>query len=80
MGQNKPKRKASKLKATRRAEDNFIRVTSLHNRRLTAPNIIEQLNQCHEKKCVNIHCEEAKQCQKAPVGQHTQRLDNRVVE
>ena len=31
------------------AEDNFIRVTSLGDRRLTAPNITGQLNQCHEK-------------------------------
>ena len=31
------------------AEYTFIRVTSLHYRRLTGSNIIEQLNQCHEK-------------------------------
>ena len=30
-------------------EDNFIRVASLHDRRLTAANINVQLNQCHEK-------------------------------
>ena len=41
------------------AEDNFIKVTSLCERRLTVPNITAQLNQCCEKKkCVNIHCEE----------------------
>ena len=32
------------------AEDDFIRVTSLRDRRLTAPNITAQLNQCREKK------------------------------
>ena len=31
------------------AEEYFIRFTSLHDRRLTAPNITAQLNQCHEK-------------------------------
>ena len=39
------------------AEENFIQVTSLHDRKLTGPNIKAQLNQCHEKR-VNIHCEE----------------------
>ena len=39
------------------AEDNFIRVTSLGDRRLTTPNITAQLNQSCEK-CFNIHCEE----------------------
>ena len=33
------------------AEDNFIRVTSLRGRRLTAPSITTQLNQCREKMC-----------------------------
>ena len=31
------------------AENNFIRITSLHDRRLTALNITAQLNQCREK-------------------------------
>ena len=31
------------------AEENFMWVTNLHDRRLTAPNIIAQLNQCREK-------------------------------
>ena len=30
-------------------DDNFIKVTSLHDRRLTTPNITAQLNQCCEK-------------------------------
>ena len=45
------------------AEDNFIRITSLHNRRLTAPNITAQLNLCYEKKNVNIHCEGETECE-----------------
>ena len=36
------------------AEVNFIKVTSLCDRRLTAPNIAAQLNQCRQM-CVNIH-------------------------
>ena len=32
-------------------EENFIRVTSLHDRRLTIQNITAQLNQCNEKMC-----------------------------
>ena len=39
------------------AVDNFIRVTNLYDRRLIVPNITAQLNQCHEKKNVNIHGE-----------------------
>ena len=39
------------------AADNFIRVTRLRDRGLTAPNITTQLNYV-VKKCVNIHCEE----------------------
>ena len=31
------------------AEDNFIRVTSMQDIRLIAPNLFAQLNQCHEK-------------------------------
>ena len=82
------------------ADDNFIKVTSLYDIRLTAPNSTAQPNQCHEKKSVNIHCEEkilwswliwqnccqettvkeAKQCQKNPVGQGTQRLEIRPME
>ena len=73
--------------------ESFIRVTSLRDRRLTAPIITAQLNQYREK-CVNIHCEaglygkiavknsveEAKQYQKTPVGQSAQTLDNRAME
>ena len=33
------------------AEDNYIRVNSLCDRRLTAPNITVQLNECCEKMC-----------------------------
>ena len=55
---NKTKGRAGRPKATTRAEDNFIRVTNLRDRRLTAPNVTAQLNQCREKKNVNIHCEE----------------------
>ena len=40
-----------------RAEDNFIRVTNLCERRLTAPNITARLNQCRGK-CVTIHNDE----------------------
>ena len=47
MGQNITKTWAGRPKAIR-VKDNFIRVTSLHDRRLTAPNITAQLNQCHE--------------------------------
>ena len=36
------------------AEDTFIRVTNLHDRTLTAPNITTQLNQCHEKMSSSI--------------------------
>lgn len=43
------KRDKTRPKAATRAEDNFIRVTSLRDRSLTAPNITAQLNQCHEK-------------------------------
>ena len=43
MGQNKTKSWAGRPKATR-AGDNFIRVTNLHNRRLTTSNISAQLN------------------------------------
>ena len=57
MGKNKTKSRADRPKATIRAEDNFIRVTNLCDRRLTALNIPVQLNQCQEKKCVNINCE-----------------------
>ena len=45
IGQNRTKSRAVKPKATTRAEDNFIRVTSLHDRRLTALDITAQLNQ-----------------------------------
>ena len=48
IGQNKTKSRDSRLKVTTRAEDNFIRVANLRDRRLTAPDIIEQLNPCHE--------------------------------
>ena len=48
------------------AEDNSIWVTSLPDRRLTAPNVTTQ--------------QEGKQCQKALVGKCAQRLDNRAVE
>lgn len=44
------KRDETRPKAATRAEDNFIRVTSLRDRSLTAPNITAQLNQCCEKK------------------------------
>ena len=47
-GQNKIKSRAGRLKATTGAEDNFIRIISLCDRRLTAPNITAQLNQCRE--------------------------------
>ena len=47
-GQNMTESRAGRRKATR-AEDNFIRVICLHDRRLTAPNITAQLNQCQEK-------------------------------
>ena len=47
-GQNKTKSRAWRPKATTKAEENFIRVTSLHDRRLTAPNITASLNQCRE--------------------------------
>ena len=49
MGQNKTKSRTSKPKATTRPEDNFIRVTSLFDRRLTAPNMTAQLDQYYEK-------------------------------
>ena len=49
IGQNKTKSRAGRPKATR-TEDNYIRVTSLWDRRLIAPNITAQLNQNHEKK------------------------------
>ena len=42
------------------AEDNFIRVASLRDRRLTAPNINAQLINV-VKKCVNIDYEEMTQ-------------------
>ena len=42
-GENKTKSGAG------RAEDNFIRVTSLRDRSLTSPNITAQLNQWREK-------------------------------
>ena len=42
-GQNKTKSRAGRLKETR-AEDNFIRVANLQDRRLTALNIIARLN------------------------------------
>ena len=48
-GENETKSRAGRPKATTRAEDNFIRVTRLCDRRLTAPNIAAQLNQCREK-------------------------------
>ena len=50
--QNKTKSRAGRPKATR-AKDNFIRVTSFCDRRLTAP-----LNKCCEKKYVKFHCNE----------------------
>ena len=46
MGQNKSKSQFSRLKAKASSKDNFI---SLQDRKLTVPNITEQLNQCHEK-------------------------------
>ena len=81
-------------------EKNFIKVTSLRDRRVTAPNITAQLNQCHKKNesiftLKRRLCEAglygrisvkkpllktAKQCQKAPVGPGTQRMDNRAGE
>ena len=48
-GQNKTKIRDGRPKAATRSEDKFSRVSSLHDRRLTAPNITAQLNQCHEK-------------------------------
>ena len=48
-GQNKTKDRADRPKATPRAEVSFIRVTSLHDRRLTTSNITAQLNQSREK-------------------------------
>ena len=94
MGQNWTKSKSGRRKAATRAEDNSIRITSLCDRRLTAPNITAQLNQCREEMCQQplrhfakmqnccqeTSVEEAKQCQKAPVGQGAQRPDNRAVE
>ena len=63
------------------------------DRRLTAPNITAQRNpKCihnYSEEKTGIYgriavkksiVEEAKQCQKAPVSQSTQRLDNRPVE
>ena len=47
-GHNLTKIRASRPKATR-AEDNFKRVINLYDRRLTAPNVTAQLNQCCEK-------------------------------
>ena len=48
-GQNKTKSRTGRPKATTKAEDNFIRVTSFHDRRLTALNITVQQNQYREK-------------------------------
>ena len=95
MQWNKTKSKTGRPKATTKPEDNFIRVTSLHDRRLIVWNITGQLNQCGEKNvskstvsrrlwtqpiwqnCYQeTNAEEAKQCQKAPVGQGAQRLNN----
>ena len=47
--QNMTKSWAGRPKATPRTNDNFIRVTSFRDRRLTAPNITAQLTHCHEK-------------------------------
>ena len=49
MGRNKIKSWVSWPKGTTRAVDNFKRVTSLCNRRLTASNITVRLKQCREK-------------------------------
>ena len=46
------KKKLCKLPG--RVEDNFIRVTCSRDRKLTAPNITAQLNQCHEKICRHL--------------------------
>ena len=48
-GHSKTKSRAGRLKAIARAEENFIRVTSLRDRRLTAPNITSQLNKRNKK-------------------------------
>ena len=48
-GPHKTKSRSGRPKETTRAEDNFITVTSLRHRRLTASNIPVQLNQCHAK-------------------------------
>ena len=62
MWQNENKRRAGRPKATAGAEDYFIKITSLHDRRLTTPNITAQLNQCCEKNMPTStarrrHCE-----------------------
>ena len=60
INQNKTRSWDGRLKATTRAEVNFIRVTSLHDRRLTAPNITAQLNKhCEKKSTVRIRLCEA---------------------
>ena len=56
MRQKNTKNRAGRPKTTTIAEDNFIKVTSLHDRMLTAPNIIAQLNHVM-KKCVKINDE-----------------------
>ena len=72
------------------AEDNFNRVTSSSDTKVTASNITEQLNQYVDKICqhplkrrlceIGLYCRFAvKKCQKAPAGQGAQRLDNRAV-
>ena len=83
---NETKSRAGRPKASTGAEVDFIKVTSLHDRK----------SDYHEKKCISIHykrktlwswpiwqncCQETtvektKQCQKAPVDQGAQRLDN----
>ena len=54
MGQNKTKSQVSRPKATTRAEGNFISVTILHYRGMSAPNITEQLKRFREKICQHL--------------------------
>ena len=48
-GQNKTKSTAGRSNQTKKAEDYFIRVTNLRDRKLSAPIVTAEQNQCREK-------------------------------